>query len=188
MTSRTREKLIDVARQLFAHKGMEKTTMNDIASASEKGRRTIYTYFKNKREIYDAVIESESEQLVSSLRAIASSDKTPDVKLSQFILSHFESEHPNQSFYHSIKNIITRDAKRIQTIKQLTVAKENEILDLIIAQGITDGVFDRDKCVVLKSFLIRFIQSIDLSLQSPDSADRQALKSFVDFTVNSLRP
>lgn len=46
MVTKTRDKLIEVARQLFAHKGIENTTMNDIASASEKGRRTIYTYFK----------------------------------------------------------------------------------------------------------------------------------------------
>ena len=40
---RTRELLIDVARQLFARQGVAATTMNDIAEASEKSRRTIYT-------------------------------------------------------------------------------------------------------------------------------------------------
>ena len=58
---KTRDKLIDIARQLFAHKGIENTTMNDIAIAAEKGRRTIYTYFKNKRDIYNAVVETESD-------------------------------------------------------------------------------------------------------------------------------
>ena len=51
MVLKTRDKLIEVARQLFAQKGEENTTMNDIAVASEKGRRTVYTYFKNKKEI-----------------------------------------------------------------------------------------------------------------------------------------
>ena len=60
MVSKTRDILIEVARQLFARKGIENTTMNDIAEASDKGRRTIYTYFKNKREIYNAVVQSES--------------------------------------------------------------------------------------------------------------------------------
>ena len=46
--SKTRQKLVDVARQLFAMKGMENTTMNDIAVASGKVRRTRYTYFKSK--------------------------------------------------------------------------------------------------------------------------------------------
>ena len=49
---KTRTKLVDVARQLFAKNGLENTTMNDIAQASGKGRRTLYTYFKNKEESY----------------------------------------------------------------------------------------------------------------------------------------
>lgn len=74
MASKTRERLLDVARQLFASNGVEKTTMNDIATASDKGRRTIYTYFKNKKEIYDAVIERESEAIVLKLRAVVTSN------------------------------------------------------------------------------------------------------------------
>ena len=77
MAIKTREKLIEVARQLFARKGIENTTMNDIANASEKGRRTIYTYFKNKREIYNAVVEKESEQLVTRLREVLATDLKP---------------------------------------------------------------------------------------------------------------
>ncbi|MDE6467203.1 MAG: TetR/AcrR family transcriptional regulator, partial [Duncaniella sp.] len=57
IAAKTRERLLDVARQLFVSNGVERTTMNDIATASDKGRRTIYTYFKNKKEIYDAVVE-----------------------------------------------------------------------------------------------------------------------------------
>ena len=56
MVKKTRDRFIEVARSLFARKGVENTTMNDIATASDKGRRTIYTYFKSKREIFNAVI------------------------------------------------------------------------------------------------------------------------------------
>ena len=49
--TKTRQILIDVARQLFAKNGIEKTTMNDIAQASGKGRRTLYTYFSRKEDM-----------------------------------------------------------------------------------------------------------------------------------------
>ena len=49
---KTRELLVDVARQLFAKNGFESTSMNDIALAANKGRRTLYTYFNSKEEIY----------------------------------------------------------------------------------------------------------------------------------------
>jgi AcrR family transcriptional regulator len=70
--SKTRQKLVDVARQLFAKNGLENTTMHDIALASGKGRRTLYTYFKSKEDIYYAVIESELERLSERLDEVAS--------------------------------------------------------------------------------------------------------------------
>lgn len=47
--SKTRAKLVDVARQLFAKKGVDDTTMNDIAVASKKGRRTLIRTSKARR-------------------------------------------------------------------------------------------------------------------------------------------
>lgn len=41
--------------------------MNDIASASDKGRRTIYTYFKSKTEIFNAVVNREAAIIVDRL-------------------------------------------------------------------------------------------------------------------------
>ena len=66
--SKTRLKLVEVARILFAKNGLENTTMNDIAVASKKGRRTLYTYFKNKEELYYAVIETELERSLRKCR------------------------------------------------------------------------------------------------------------------------
>jgi len=57
--SKTKKMLIEVARDLFATHGKRNITMNDIAEASKKGRRTLYTYFNNKEEIFKAVIDKE---------------------------------------------------------------------------------------------------------------------------------
>ena len=50
-TSKKKSLLIDVARKLFAQKGLNGTTMNDIANESGISRRTLYVYFANKEEI-----------------------------------------------------------------------------------------------------------------------------------------
>ena len=91
MVMKTRDKFIEVARQLFARKGVENTTMNDIASASDKGRRTIYTYFKSKRDIFNAVIESETDQLLNKLCHIVARPVPPDIKLVEYIECRFEA-------------------------------------------------------------------------------------------------
>ena len=58
----TRDLIIDVARRLFAQQGIENTTIGDVAIASNKSRRTIYTYFKSKEELLEASIESEMKK------------------------------------------------------------------------------------------------------------------------------
>lgn len=49
------EEILDVAENLFSEKGYDGTTVDDIAKSSEFSRRTIYTYFKSKDELYLAV-------------------------------------------------------------------------------------------------------------------------------------
>ena len=62
--SKTRAKLVDVARQLFAKNGVDDTTMNDIAVASKKGRRTLYTYFKSKEDIYIKQTKKDCRKII----------------------------------------------------------------------------------------------------------------------------
>lgn len=88
---KTRAKLVDVARQLFAKKGVEDTTMNDIAQASKKGRRTLYTYFKSKEQIYMAVVESELEMLSDQLEKTATKPISPDQKILELIMTHLDA-------------------------------------------------------------------------------------------------
>ena len=83
--------LVDVARQLFARAGVDNTTMNDIAQASQKGRRTLYTYFKNKNEIYTAVVESELSRLYTMLCDIADKQLPADEKLITFIYTRLDT-------------------------------------------------------------------------------------------------
>ncbi len=52
--SKTKKLLIEVARQLFSEKGKKNVTMNDIAEASKKGRRTLYIYFNPHCRYYGA--------------------------------------------------------------------------------------------------------------------------------------
>lgn len=142
MVLKTRDKLIEVARRLFVHKGMDKTTMNDIAEASEKGRRTIYTYFKNKDEIYDAVIESESEMLLRQLREVVALEVSPVEKLERYLRVRFEflAEMAPAKDYFTL--IISHEARRWHRVRKMAIAKELKLFQEVVDEGVTAGVFD----------------------------------------------
>ena len=88
--SKTKAKLVDVARQLFAKMGVENTTMNDIALASKKGRRTLYTYFKSKEDIYLAVVESQLDILLDTMKRVADKHISPDEKMLEMIYTRLD--------------------------------------------------------------------------------------------------
>lgn len=163
MASKTRERLLDVARQLFASNGVERTTMNDIATASDKGRRTIYTYFKNKKEIYEAVIERESEAIVLKLRDVVTSDLPPAEKLRRFLEARFDivEETIKASATSQILSYITLDYKRLERIRTLAVAKEQILINTMIEEGVAKGVFDPVQSALLPGVYQMIFQGFD---------------------------
>jgi AcrR family transcriptional regulator len=66
--------IIDVAAGLFATKGLRRTTMESIAAEAGRGRRTVYMYFSNKADIYEAVVQREMGRIIDPLREVVRSD------------------------------------------------------------------------------------------------------------------
>lgn len=76
--------IVDVAAGLFASVGLRRVTMESIAAAAGRGRRTIYMYFRNKAEIYDAVVEMEIRRITEPLKAIALADLSLEKMLPRY--------------------------------------------------------------------------------------------------------
>lgn len=186
MVLKTREKLIEVARQLFAHKGVENTTMNDIAAASDKGRRTIYTYFKNKREIYNAVIERESENLLENLREVECSNLSPAEKLAEGLKRRFEIVMQLSQRHDSIRIIFYRDLRRIDRIRKLVSEKEKEIFNSIIEEGIKSGEFEIEQAKRLPSLVKMLLQGNDYFNIKVDIEERQQTAKLITEAVNYI--
>lgn len=163
MVSKTRERLIEVARQLFARNGVEHTTMLDIANASEKGRRTLYTYFKNKREIHQAVIERESEQLVAQERQIQNCSISATNKLEGILRARFgamlTTKSPRLSEPLSLIHLL--DVNRSGKTKRLAAEKEIDILQNVLREGINNGEFDFEQTNRLVPLIILILHSLD---------------------------
>lgn len=175
MVSKTRDKLIEVARQLFANKGVENTTMNDIAAASEKGRRTIYTYFKNKREIYNAVVERQSERMVENLRNIASSTLEPVQKLEQYLNQRFQlvvDYAPRHDMV--LRHIFDRDLRRMERVHKLAAIKESEMFRKLLDEGIAKGAFDPVQAEHLLKVHPILFQGVDFCVMR-DSTDTSGI-------------
>jgi AcrR family transcriptional regulator len=66
---RTRQALIDAAFDLFARKGFEATTVEEIAEAVEVSSRTFFRYFPTKEDVVLTVFEEQFALMVAAFEA-----------------------------------------------------------------------------------------------------------------------
>jgi AcrR family transcriptional regulator len=62
----TKSKILHVAKEVFAHRGFQKTTVKDITTAAELGYGTFYLYFKDKKEVFNALMEQVEDELYTA--------------------------------------------------------------------------------------------------------------------------
>ena len=160
--SKTRAKLVDVARQLFAKKGVDDTTMNDIAVASKKGRRTHYTYFKSKEDIYMAVVESELEMLSDAMEQVAKKDITPDEKILKLIETHLDSIKMVVYRNGTLRAGFFRNIWRVEAVRKNFDAKEIKLFKQVLAEGKDKGIFDIDNVDIIADIVHYCIKGIEV--------------------------
>ena len=142
--SKTRQKLIDIARQLFAKHGVANTTMNDIAVASGKGRRTLYTYFNSKEEVYSAVIESELERLSDKLDEVAAMKMRPLDKVIELIYTHLIMIRETVVRNGNLRAEFFRNIWMVEKVRKKFDDYEIDLFRKVYQEGKADGEFDID--------------------------------------------
>lgn len=142
--SKTRQKLIDIARQLFARNGVANTTMNDIAVASGKGRRTLYTYFNSKEEVYSAVIESELERLSDKLDEVAAMKMRPLDKVIELIYTHLIMIRETVVRNGNLRAEFFRNIWMVEKVRKKFDDYEIDLFRKVYQEGKADGEFDID--------------------------------------------
>lgn len=190
MASRTRERLIDVARQLFVHQGIDNVTMNDIATASDRGRRTIYTYFRTKSEIYEAVVQSEAARVLSDIEEAVNRHTTPPARLRalmEFRIDVPKNDHRGYQVW--FRSLFSNDAKRADAIRCPVNNRLYKLIEEIINEGISTGDFDPQQCSRLTAVITLMVRGSDWTqVAEINTAEAEKRRSdCVEFILTALQ-
>lgn len=71
---RTRQKVLDAARELFAERGYEPATIRDIAKGAGMSTGAVFANFQDKAELFEAVLATDLTRLAESMRAAAATE------------------------------------------------------------------------------------------------------------------
>jgi AcrR family transcriptional regulator len=139
-----RTKIIEIARHIFSHFGFKKTTMEEIAHASRKGKSSIYYYFNSKEDIFKAVVEKEAEELKAELLSKIQNIEDPIERLKVYILVRMRKLHKLTNFYTALKSEYLSHLEFIEEIRKSYDLDEVKIISGIIREGIENNVFSVD--------------------------------------------
>lgn len=144
-----RKNISIIAEQLFMEKGIENTSMNDIAKASGYSKATLYVYFKNKEELIGILVLESMQKLYNYIdSALKQSNDTKErYKKICYALVKYQEEYP--FYFKMVLETINID---FETTNFLPEEKEtflvgeqiNNLLSVFLRSGINKGDFRPD--------------------------------------------
>ncbi|WP_089405094.1 TetR/AcrR family transcriptional regulator [Geodermatophilus saharensis] len=81
-----REQLVAVGRAVFAERGYEATSIEELAVRAEVSKPVVYEHFGGKEGLYAAVVDREMQQLLGRFTAALSGDGGPRALLERAAL------------------------------------------------------------------------------------------------------
>jgi len=155
--------VLNAARNLFAANGVENTSMEDIATAAEYTRRTLYTYFKSHDEICLLVLAEDLEQRWGLQQEALARQETGLDKILAWaaVLYEYSRENPQTlrlQLYWDFKGIDrSRIGEEVFTRFEAVNTALADGLRAIFRQGVEDGTLRPD--LVVDMSISQFLQS-----------------------------
>jgi|SRR5215469_9697662 len=94
----TRLRIITVATRIFAKKGIEGVTVDDIAAAADVGKGTIYNYFETKEDIIVAFLVDIESQVQAEVARMIQRPRSLQSALSEYVLFQFRLKEAHHEF------------------------------------------------------------------------------------------
>ena len=139
--SKTKYQLIIAAGQIFYQYGFKKTTMDDIAFAAGKGKSSLYYYFKNKEEVFEAVVDYEAEHLKDEIISSTKELKNAVDQLRLYIQIRMKRFVNRGNLYTALTDDFLMTFNFIEKIRNKHQEWELDMLHQIISSGIKSKEF-----------------------------------------------
>ncbi len=159
-----RTHIVGIARRIFTRYGFRKTTMEEIARASQMGKSSIYYYFKSKEDIFCAVVEFEAIMLKERLNRIINKDNSPSERLKAYILFRLHHVRTLENFYAALNEESLSHMGFILEIRRNFEVEEQELVSKILEDGMEQEVFQLSSSKIGAIAISTMMKGLELPL------------------------
>jgi len=156
-----KKNIVDAAEKLFFTKGYNNSTMEQVAMEAGFTKRTLYSYFKSKEEIYEKIIQRGYEVLnknfLDTLDEKKDSTELSKIKAMGYALINFETDFPG--YY---KSIFEYDGSETvpNELEETTIDMLQKCIKAGIIKGeITDKMDEVSISLILWASIVGFVNT-----------------------------
>ena len=136
-----KNEILDVAEQLFAEKGFDNASTNDIINKIGIARGTLYHHFASKEEILDAMVERMTSRSISRAAAVIADKSVPLLeRLSAAVISLSLNSGAGAEVFEQIHR--PQNALLHQKMQERLMSGVVPLIAKLVEEGNEDGTFD----------------------------------------------
>ena len=184
----TRRSILSAAMDLVEKEGLSKCTMDKVAEKAEFAKGTLYLYFKNKKTLFDSLIEFCFEPLEETMQEIIESDISPTEKLKKFILETAQFVHERKVFFRKLTDHSFKPIYEDYADKQSWFWRVIKLYAAIIEAGIATGEMRPVNSEKAAAYLIGALDVMiaDIIIFNDHENAEEAAKISTDIFINGI--
>ncbi len=163
--SDTRSEILAAARRVFAHKGLEGTSVREVAEAANVNNAMIYYHFKDKSELYRAVLADSFDAFDRIWEhEIFKSTASAREKIRKYVEEFIQFQHSNEELRRIMSMEFAACSENCKWIADNFFTHSYEKLTKIMKAGMKSGElkkFDPAKAIpslvgmIIHSFIMK---------------------------------
>ncbi len=197
---RRRRTILKAAKKLFFKKGLESTTMDEVAEKAELSKGTLYLYFQSKEILALSIIKETSDLLNREIRAAADSGKSGIqriIDITEALTDFFRKRRKEFQFFRYMDSITASLGSENDILLDWKSGVE-ELIQVVLAvvlEGMEDGSIRKDVepdraafiySNMVLSFLIRLSSHQGVILMSPRMSEEEIIESMFKMIIKML--
>ncbi|MBN1251640.1 MAG: TetR/AcrR family transcriptional regulator [Bacteroidales bacterium] len=158
----TRDRILNVATNIFSRFGFHKTTVDEIARMAHKAKGSIYYHFKSKEDLFELVVEKEFQTLKSELLKAIETSKTAKEKLMNYAKVRMVTVSKLSNYYDALKNEHLSYIDFIVKIRQKYNNEEILLINKILKNGVENSEFELNDIFLTSNVILSALKGFEL--------------------------
>ncbi|MFA5338509.1 MAG: TetR/AcrR family transcriptional regulator [Candidatus Omnitrophota bacterium] len=179
-----RSDIFKAAEHLFAVKGYHKATIRDIAKEAQYAIGTVYLHFKDKEDLYFALLEEKLKSLIFISKEKTGQTKDAKEKLEicvQESLNFFEN---NQNFFQIFISEQNDTIAERKVMGSSIGAEMDQYMVDLIKYAQSHGVISRDfNAEQIADVFVSILKTISLKWLKKKNSEKESLIAFSDVII-----